>query len=98
MSQPPPPDVAEMPKRTRGDRCQGIALLFLMPYLNEIKDSWEFAAVPLHFLAQGWPLSMWGLTISLATLCRLPIHGLVTWQGACAALEIPLSRISHAIV
>jgi hypothetical protein len=69
------------PKRTLHDRCQGGVLLFMMPYLNEIKDSWEFAAVPLHFLAQGWGLHYWGLTISLATLCRLPIHALVTWQG-----------------
>lgn len=80
MGQPPNPGAVEA-KRVRGDRCQGFALLFVVPYLNEIKDSWEFAAVPLHFLAQGWPLSMWGLTISLATLCRLPIHALVTWQG-----------------
>ncbi len=78
---PPPLVIERRAKRTRSDRFHGAALLFLMPYLNEIKDSWEFAAVPLHFLAQGWPLSMWGLTISLATLCRLPIQALVTWQG-----------------
>lgn len=66
---------------TAADRLQASMLLFFMPYLNEIKDSWEFAAVPLHFLAMGWPISLWGLTICLATLCRLPMNALVTWQG-----------------
>eukprot|EP00747_Dinoflagellata_sp_TGD_P214991 gnl/TRDRNA2_/TRDRNA2_87768_c0_seq1.p1 gnl/TRDRNA2_/TRDRNA2_87768_c0~~gnl/TRDRNA2_/TRDRNA2_87768_c0_seq1.p1 ORF type:complete len:484 (-),score=74.43 gnl/TRDRNA2_/TRDRNA2_87768_c0_seq1:19-1470(-) len=63
------------------DRAQAFVLLFLIPYLNEIKDSWEFAAVPLHFLAQGWPLTLFGVTIAGATLCRLPINALITWQG-----------------
>lgn len=50
------------------DRAQAFVLLFLIPFLNEIKDSWEFAAVPLHFLAMGWPLTLWCL--------QLPSHAL----------------------
>eukprot|EP01047_Picozoa_sp_COSAG01_P025177 COSAG01_NODE_1579_length_9829_cov_17.910997_3_plen_147_part_00 len=46
-------------------QLQGTTLLFLVPFLNEVKDSWEFAAVPLHFLAQGWPIWLWGATIAV---------------------------------
>jgi MFS family permease len=63
------------------DQAQALCLLFLIPYLNEVKDSWEFAAVPLHFLQQGWPIWLWGTTIAVATLCRLPMNALVMRYG-----------------
>jgi hypothetical protein len=47
-------------------QLQGTTLLFLVPFLNEVKDSWEFAAVPLHFLAQEWPIWLWGATIAMS--------------------------------
>ena len=37
---------------------QEAILLFAVPFLSELKISWAFAAVPLHFQQQGWPL--WG--------------------------------------
>ena len=75
----PPPAAAGGP--VVRDRCQAFVLLFAIPYLNEIKDSWEFAAVPLHFLAQGWPIWLWGFTIAAATLLRLPVNAAVTRYG-----------------
>ena len=60
---------------------QPACLLFITPFVNELKDSWEFAAVPLHFLQQGWPMWLWGMTIAIATLLRVPMNALLTWQG-----------------
>ena len=68
----------------RASRCASLeaaALSFVVPFLSELKISWAFAAAPLHFQQQGWPLVGFGATIGLATLCRIPVNALLTTAG-----------------
>ena len=60
---------------------QSLALCCLIPYLSELKISWAFAAVPLHFQDNGWPLLGFGTTIGIATLGRIPMNWLLTVAG-----------------
>ena len=57
------------------------ALLFALPFLSELKISWAFAAAPLHFQQQSFPLWAFGATIGGATLCRVPMNALLTTAG-----------------
>ena len=58
-----------------------MTLLFVIPFLSELKISWAFVAVPLHFQRLGFPLWAFGLTLSVATLCRVPMNTLITLTG-----------------
>ena len=62
-------------------QLEAAALSFAVPFLSELKISWAFAAAPLHFQHQGWPLVGFGATIGLATLLRIPMNALLTAFG-----------------
>lgn len=62
-------------------RLQEAILFFAVPFLSELKISWVFAAAPLHFQQQGWPLWAFGTTIGAATLCRVLMNALLTGCG-----------------
>ena len=62
-------------------RAEQVALLFVIPFLSELKISWAFVAVPLHFQRLGFPLWAFGSTLSVATLCRVPMNTLITLIG-----------------
>ncbi len=62
-------------------KFEHVALLFLIPFLSELKISWAFAAAPLHFQRNGFPLWAFGATLSVATLLRVPMNALLTVAG-----------------
>lgn len=64
-----------------GPSSADVTLLFVIPFLSELKISWAFVAVPLHFQRLGFPLWAFGLTLSVATLCRVPMNTLITLTG-----------------
>ena len=62
-------------------RLEAAALTFLLPFLSELKISWAFAAAPLHFQHEHWPLWTFGATIGAATASRVLMNALLTSAG-----------------
>eukprot|EP00746_Dinoflagellata_sp_MGD_P151151 gnl/MRDRNA2_/MRDRNA2_82820_c0_seq1.p1 gnl/MRDRNA2_/MRDRNA2_82820_c0~~gnl/MRDRNA2_/MRDRNA2_82820_c0_seq1.p1 ORF type:complete len:508 (+),score=47.10 gnl/MRDRNA2_/MRDRNA2_82820_c0_seq1:74-1525(+) len=53
--------------------------LVLLPYLSGQRVTFYFAALPLHYLENGWSLTIFGLTVATSTLIRSfitnPVYG-----------------------
>lgn len=76
---------------------QKAALCFAVPFLSELKISWVFAAAPLHFQHNGWPLWSFGTTISAATLSRVAMNACLTVIGDWAiAPALALATVGAA--
>ena len=76
--------------------AQVVALCFAVPFLSELKISWAFAAAPLHFQQQGWPLAAFGLVIGLSTLCRVGMNAMITAVGDWLVVPILLLAAAGA--
>ena len=78
-------------------RVEAIALIFVVPFLSELKISWAFAAAPLYFRQEAWPLWFFGATIGGATLFRVPMNALLTGVGDWLIAPILMLAVAGAV-
>ena len=76
------------------DALEAATLFFVVPFASELKIAWVFAAVPLHFQANSWPLTAFGATISAGTLLRVPMNAAITAAGD--HLIVPILMLATA--